>query len=159
MNITPDLETFNPALRREHSNTVLLYVGLVNITDNLKNFLSLPDDLGTKIVVGSGTAETKEKLSEMFPQVAFNGYKDDQELAQFMANADVLVSPPSDLVIMYANACGTPIASLPWGMARTFITDHLNGVIDNDLTMAVVNATTLDREKVREYAEQYYGDH
>lgn len=149
-----DLETFNPAHRKEHPDIVLLYVGRVVVDHNLKEFLTLPEDLGRKVIVGSGEREIKEVIEGLYPDTEVLDFMKNEELADMMANADVIISPKSLLVMLEANACGTPVAALPSFTWDDYIVDHLNGVMDEDLALAVVNAVSLDRTKIRQYAEE-----
>lgn len=124
------------------------------MNDDLKQFLELPDDLGNKYVIGHGDIAVKAKLEELYPNVVFTGYANNGQLAMLLANIDVLVSPLSLISILKANACGTPVASIPAHGVEAHIVDHLNGVVDDDLSIAVINAVTLDRKKIRQYIEE-----
>jgi len=150
-----DLETYNPDLREEHPGTVLLYVGSVRITNNLKEFLTLPEDLGRKIVarVGPPYMDQERYIKGIYSNIEFVDYANEHEIATLMANADVIVNPPALITMLKANACGTPVAAYPSFHFAEYVVDHLNGVLDEDLAVAVVNAVNLDRNKTRRYTE------
>jgi len=48
------------------------------------------------------------------------------------------------------------IATTPSEISDILVTDYVNGVINKDLTLAVINATILDSQKVRKYADLYF---
>ncbi len=150
-----DLETYKPDLREEHTGTVLLYIGPVRVNNDLKEFLTLPEDLGRKIVarVGPPYPDQERVIKGIYPGVEFVSYQDEKEMATLMANSDVIVTPLSLITLLRANACGTPVAAYPSFVFAEYIVDHLNGVMEEDLAMAVVNAANLDRQKIREYTE------
>lgn len=149
------IDTFNPSLRKEHDGIILLFVGRIIIERNLKNFLDLPEDLGTKIVASYSNDPNADSLRSMYPHVKFIRFNEAREVAEIMANADVLVSPYSKEAVTEANLCGTPVATLPTVRTSQYITDFSNGCINDNLEMAVIDACTLNRSKVRTYAETY----
>ncbi len=154
--INIDLDTFTPDLREQYNEFTMLFVGAVKINNELREFLTLPSDLGRKIIarVGPERMDLERIITGLYPETTFVDYMDEHELAKLMANADVFVSPPSLLAMLEANACGTPVAAYPSFQFGDHIVDHLNGVQDEDLAIAVVNAATLDRNKIREYTEE-----
>ena len=150
------IDTFHPKLRKDHDGVILLYAGRIIIDKTIKAFFNLPEDLGTKIVANYGSDENIKTLQPMYPNVTFVNYDTGEELAQLMANADVVVLPITYQTLVEANLCGTPVATTPTGKAAPFITDFINGVVDDNLEMAVIDACTLERSKVRLYAEAYF---
>jgi glycosyltransferase involved in cell wall biosynthesis len=52
-------------------------------------------------------------------------------------------------------ACGLPVAAFPVRGPVDVITDPNVGVLDSDLGAAALSALTLDRAKVRRYAERF----
>jgi glycosyltransferase involved in cell wall biosynthesis len=155
-----DLDLFNPDLRWADAldPPTLVYVGRTSIEKNIEAFLSLPEGLGNKIVVGDGP--DRERLERQFPDAWFVGYKHGEELASMYANASVFVFPSKTdtfgIVMIEANACGTPVAAYPVTGPLDFVKNGLNGTLDDDLESAVKQALALDREAIRTYVEENY---
>lgn len=153
-----DLELYRPVPDRfrEYPGPVFLNVGRVAVEKNLPAFLSL-DLPGTKIVVGDGPQ--RKQLERDFPEAVFVGMKSGAELASYYQRADVFVFPSRTdtfgLVMAEAMACGTPVAAFPVRGPVDVIKDPCAGVLDNDLAGAALSALTLDRARVRRYAERY----
>lgn len=150
---TINLDLFNPNLRKKRDNVVMIYVGRVSNCESLLNFLKIHDDLGEKYVIGNGPQPIVDKLSTAYASTSFTEYESEAETARQMAIADVLVCPKDETAMLEANACGTPVAATPDCEASKYVVDHLNGVVDDDIELAIINAVTLDRNKVRQYAE------
>jgi len=145
-----------PERFREYPRPVFLNVGRVAVEKNLPAFLSL-DLPGTKLVVGDGPQ--RRQLERDFPDAVFAGAKFGAELASYYQRADVFVFPSRTdtfgLVLAEAMACGTPVAAFPVRGPVDVVKDPCAGVLDHDLTGAALSALTLDRNKVRKYAERY----
>ncbi|HEC28102.1 MAG TPA: glycosyltransferase family 1 protein [Gammaproteobacteria bacterium] len=133
-----------------------IYVGRVAVEKNLDSFLSL-ELPGTKIVVGDGP--DMSKLRGRYPDVVFTGYKFGEELARFIAAADVFVFPSRTdtfgLVMLEAMACGVPVAAYPVTGPVDVIKNGETGILDEDLGKATMEALKLDRSKPRDYALQH----
>lgn len=156
-----DLEMFNPKYRNrlgQYDHPVLLYVGRVSVEKNLNAFLSLPTNLGHKVIVGDGP--DKSKLLFKHPEVTFTGYKHGHELASIYANADVFVFPSKSdtfgLVMLEAMASGTPVAAYPVTGPKDVIINGVNGFMDENLQLAVEHALNIDRSYVRTHTEVHY---
>ncbi len=132
---------------------IFMYMGRVAIEKNLDAFLSL-DLPGTKYIVGDGPA--KKSLEAKYPKAVFTGYKFGAELASHLAAADVFVFPSLTdtlgLVMLEANACGTPVATLPSQASSSVIREGENGIVSTDLKDACLRALKLPRDKVRQIA-------
>lgn len=150
-----DTEVFNPEnpLPLEGARPIFMYMGRVSHEKNIDAFLSL-DLPGTKYIVGDGPA--RESLEKKYPNAVFTGYKFGEELAQHLAAADVFVFPSLTdtlgLVMLEANACGTPIATFPSQASDAVVVEGVNGVVREDLKEACLEALKLSRERCREHA-------
>ena len=86
----------------------------------------------------------------------FTGYKFGKELAGHLAAADVFVFPSLTdtlgLVMLEANACGTPIATFPSQASDVVVKQGENGIVSTDLKEACMKALTLSRARCREIA-------
>lgn len=125
---------------------ILLYVGRVSEEKNLPAFFNCPVK-GTKVVVGDGPI--REKLEKKFPNVRFLGWRFGEELAKAYSSGDVLVFPSKTdtfgMVMIEANACGTPIAAYNVCGPVDIVENGKNGWLDEDLSVAIQNALNVSR--------------
>ncbi len=153
-----DKSIFRPLLLEE-VDPYYLYVGRVSKEKNLEAFFRLDLDL-PKVVVGEGP-QLKE-YKKKFPDVNFIGYKFGDELAEIYSNARVKVFPSLTdtfgLVMLEANACGTPVAAYPVTGPIDVISSGLNGYYDQDLKNAIEKASSVDRTSCFDFADQYSWD-
>ncbi|MFL2753230.1 MAG: glycosyltransferase family 4 protein [Gammaproteobacteria bacterium] len=150
-----DKGVFRPLLSEE-LDPYYLYVGRVSREKNLEAFFSLDLDL-PKVVVGEGP-QLKE-YKKKFPDVNFIGYKFGDELAEIYSNARVKVFPSLTdtfgLVMLEANACGTPVAAYPVTGPIDVISNGINGYYDQDLKSAIEKACSINRASSFEFADQF----
>ena len=157
-----DTGLFHPGPERftEYPRPVFVCVGRVAVEKNLAAFLSL-DLPGTKLIVGDGPA--RKELERRFPDAVFVGAKRGEELAGYYRRSDVFVFPSRTdtfgLVLAEAMASGVPVAAYPVRGPIDVLKDPEAGVMDVDLQAAALRALTLDREKVRRYAEGFSWEH
>lgn len=150
-----DVELFRPRDKGflTDPRPISLYAGRVAIEKNIEAFLAL-ELPGTKYVVGDGPqlAELKRK----YPEVRFAGMRHGDDLARYMAAADVFVFPSRTdtfgLVLLEALASGVPVAAFPVPGPLDVIGSSDVGVLDADLGRAVRAALDIPAVKCREYA-------
>ena len=148
---------FHPRPRpdTDPDNPRLLYVGRVAVEKNIEAFLSL-DVPGQKIIVGDGPA--REKLEAQYPDAQWLGYRRGEALAQAYADGDVFVFPSLTdtfgLVMLEAMACGTPVAGFPVTGPIDVVQPGTTGALNEDLSIAIREALTLDRARVAEVAAE-----
>ncbi len=157
-----DGECFRPAVEAErggtlpHARPIWLNIGRVAPEKGLRAFLEL-ELPGTKVVVGDGAA--LPRLRARFPEVVWLGARPHIELGAYYADADVFVFPSRTdtfgLVMLEANACGTPVAAFPVTGPINVVKPGLTGVLDEDLGAACRAALRLDRGLVRQAALPY----
>lgn len=154
-----DLERFRPREKEIYAGfarPVMVHLGRVAVEKNIEAFLSL-DLPGSKVVIGDGPA--RDQLEERFPSAYFLGYKENGELAELLAGADVLVFPSRTdtfgLVMLEANASGVPVAAFPVPGPLDVIENGRNGWCHEDLAIAVGRAMQVPRIECRRYAERY----
>lgn len=153
-----DTELFQPRDKAfiEGQRPISMFTGRVAIEKNLEAFLKL-DLPGTKYVVGDGPQ--KNELEKKYPDVRFVGFQKGEQLANYMAAADVFVFPSITdtfgVVMLEALACGVPVAAFPVQGPQDVILDERVGVLSNDLQHAVSAALTLNPEDCRQYALGY----
>jgi glycosyltransferase involved in cell wall biosynthesis len=155
-----DLAAFHPGLAphpamAELEGPVQLYVGRVAVEKNIEAFLRTTHP-GTKVVVGDGPARTA--LKARFPQARFLGPMFGEELASAYAAADVFVFPSKTdtfgLVMIEALACGVPVAGYPVTGPIDVLTPE-TGAMDADLTKAIGEALTRDRDACAAYGRSF----
>jgi len=153
-----DTELFRPRAKDflKERRPVFLYLGRVAIEKNIEAFLKL-DLPGTKMVVGGGP--DLEMLKKKYPDVVFAGYRENGELAQYVAASDVFVFPSRTdtfgLVLIEALACGVPVAAFPVQGPVDIIENGVTGFLDEDLQKAALAALALKPEACRQAALKY----
>ena len=125
-----------------------LYAGRIAAEKNIEAFLRC-DLPGCKVVVGDGPL--RARLERRHPEVHWRGFRFGEALAAHYAGADVLVFPSRTdtfgLVILEANACGTPAAAHPVTGPIDVVVEGVNGALDPDLRTAALRALELPRER------------
>jgi glycosyltransferase involved in cell wall biosynthesis len=153
-----DTELFRPdrAIDPHLPRPIFLTAGRIAVEKNLDAFLSL-DLPGTKVVVGEGPQEAE--LSERYPDAHFAGVQHAEQLAGWIAAADVFVFPSLTdtfgVVQLEALACGVPVAAFPVMGPRDVIGDAPVGVLDDDLRSACLRALSISRADCRAFALQH----
>ncbi len=169
-----DLDLFRPD-RAPHPalanlpRPILLCVGRVAVEKNLESFLSAPM-VGSKVIVGDGPM--LEELKQRYPDATFLGALHGPELASAYAASDLFVFPSKTdtfgLVIIEALASGLPVAAYPVPGPIDILgplvhmTDGVPadpiGVLDDNLTQAVVRAEGIDRTHCTRIGRRYSWD-
>lgn len=135
---------------------VAMYMGRVAVEKNIGAFLAL-DFPGSKVVVGDGPA--LDTLKTRHPHIHFAGYRFGEELASYLAAADVFVFPSRTdtfgLVMLEAMACGVPIAAYPVTGPRDVVENGVTGILDEDLGRAARAALALQPAACRAQAVKH----
>ncbi|TVQ97191.1 MAG: glycosyltransferase family 1 protein [Desulfovibrionales bacterium] len=135
---------------------ISMFVGRVAVEKNIEDFLRLGLP-GTKYVVGDGPALSRLKAT--YPQVRFVGAKRGEELASYMAAADVFVFPSTTdtfgLVLLEAMACGVPVAAYPVTGPQSVVIQGKTGWLSENLCEAVNKALSLSPEACLHHAETF----
>jgi len=153
-----DTQLFKPADKNfiMAARPISMFVGRVAVEKNIEAFLQL-NLAGTLYVVGDGP--DREKLAARYPTVRFVGFKYGEELARYLAAADVFVFPSLTdtfgLVMLEAMACGVPVAAFPVSGPIDVIRQGETGVCNADLRLAIEQALQLNPDRARSYAEQH----
>jgi glycosyltransferase involved in cell wall biosynthesis len=153
-----DTDLFRPLARDaiDAERPILGYLGRVAVEKNIEAFLDL-DVPGTKVVLGGGPA--LEDLRGRYPGVRFFGMLPQARLPELLSALDVFVFPSRTdtfgIVMIEANACGTPVAAYPVIGPVDVVEEGRNGALDEDLAAAVRRAQGLDRAACREHALGY----
>jgi len=153
-----DVELFKPGDRNflQYPRPIAMYVGRVAVEKNIEALLAM-DWPGTKVVVGDGPA--RKLLAPKYPDTVFVGYKYGEELAQYVASADVFVFPSRTdtfgLVLLEAMACGVPVAAYPVTGPIDVVESGATGVLDEDLRAAALAALQIDPKHCRALALEH----
>ena len=106
----------------------------------------------------------REVLPRLGDDVRHVGHLDQRALCELVGSARVAVVTPEweepyGLVAAEAMACGTPVAALDRGAMREVVVEGAGVLADprdpDALARAMVEASTLDRRRVRRLAEQW----
>lgn len=142
-----DRTIFSPG--KEHtelSGPVLVCVSRISVEKNLTAFFELSYP-GTKIMVGDGPM--LESYREKYSDVIFVGAKRGTELAYYYNVADCFVFPSRwdtfGLVMIEAQACGTPVAAFPVQGPLDVIEQGVSGYMHDNLEIAIEQCLALDR--------------
>ncbi|HEX5515749.1 MAG TPA: glycosyltransferase family 1 protein [Gammaproteobacteria bacterium] len=132
---------------------VAIYVGRVAVEKNLEDFLRLQWP-GSKYVVGTGP--DLPLLRQKYPAVRFIGRREGEELAAYMAAADVFVFPSRTdtfgLAMLEAMAAGVPVAAYPVAGPLDVVRHGETGYLHEDLAVAAREALKLDPTACVAYA-------
>ncbi|HWX35444.1 MAG TPA: glycosyltransferase family 1 protein [Steroidobacteraceae bacterium] len=132
---------------------IAAYVGRVAVEKNIDAFLKMAWD-GSKIVIGDGPE--RPRLEKQYPHAAFIGYRFGEDLARYLAAADVMVFPSRTdtfgLVNLEAMACGVPVAAYPVTGPIDVVEDGVTGALDLDLATAALRALKIDPKACRDRA-------
>ena len=156
-----DTDVFKPGPKEflDMPRPVAAYVGRVAVEKNIEAFLRMPWH-GSKIVIGDGPE--RARLEAQYPDVRFAGYRFAEDLARYLAAADVMVFPSRTdtfgLVNLEAMACGVPVAAYPVTGPIDVISDGVTGALDTDLGRAAARALELDPKICREHALRFGWD-
>jgi glycosyltransferase involved in cell wall biosynthesis len=153
-----DTTLFHPRSKDfiQDQRPIFMFTGRVAIEKNIEAFLKL-DLPGTKYVIGDGPH--KELLTKKYPAVRFTGYQQGENLARFMATADVFVFPSLTdtfgVVLLEALASGVPVAAFPAQSPKDIVTDVRVGILSENLQYAAMTALSLNPQTCRNYALEY----
>lgn len=156
-----DTELFKPGPKEflDIPRPVAAYVGRVAVEKNIEAFLKMPWH-GSKVVIGDGPE--RPRLEGQYSDVRFVGYRFADDLARYLAAADVMVFPSRTdtfgLVNLEAMACGVPVAAYPVTGPIDVVTDGLTGALDTDLHRAALRALEIDPAACRQHALRFGWD-
>lgn len=153
-----DLSAFTPGepAALNLPRPIFAYVGRVAVEKGIEDFLKL-DLPGSKMVVGDGPQRVA--LQSRYPEVAFMGVHEGEDLVRLYRAADVFVFPSRTdtlgLVMIEALACGVPVAAYPVPGPLDVVGESGAGVLDTDLKAAALAALEIPREAALARAAQF----
>lgn len=156
----------NEALYKDLPRPISLFVGRVAPEKNLEAFLAMKTP-GTKVIIGDGPS--RADLQAKYPDVVFLGRMPHEQLPSYFASADLFVftslSDTFGLVLLEAAASGTPVLAFNYQGPKDAVASPKASVlveVTKDPQQNVKNleagfnkALNLDREGVRQYAEEH----
>lgn len=114
-------------------NDYYLYVGRISKEKGVDIFCRAITELNLKgIAVGDGSE--KERLEKEYPNIEFTGWKDSNEVKEYMKKAKCLIFPSlwyetAGLTILEAQAIGIPCIANYYCAGREFIKEEENGLL------------------------------
>lgn len=139
-------------------NEYYLYVGRISKEKGVDLFCQAITDLKLKgIVVGDG--DEKEKLEKQYPNIEFTGWKNKDEVKQYMGGARALIFPSR----WYEGAPLTPLEAMQYGIPC--LVSNVSSAIDymqNSGRIFELNVESLKKEiniyekKINEYSEKAF---
>lgn len=158
-----DLTLFHPhkfLINHDPSIYVFTYVGRLSVEKNIDAFLDLKNDFPNASFNVVGDGPDRERLEEKYKHAFFAGVLRGEELARFYARSHVFVFPSKTdtfgIVMIEANASGTPVAAYPVTGPIDYVESGINGYLSEDLKTAIERALEVPREHCREFVEKNY---
>lgn len=127
------IEIDNENIVQIKNNNYFLFVGRTTKDKGVDIFCKAISDLNLKgIVVGDG--DEKEKLQIQYPNIEFVGWKNKEEVKEYMVNAKALIFPSkafetAGLSALEAQALGVPTLVSKNIATQEFIIDNYNGLL------------------------------
>jgi glycosyltransferase involved in cell wall biosynthesis len=178
-----DMEMFHPADERQKGDKKrLIHVSCFedkqkNITGILRVIKNLSEKRKDFIcdMVGDGIhykqlIRQAEQLQIKDNYVRFYGLKENEELAEFMRNADLMIMFSNyenlPVVILESYACGVPVISTDVGGIREHLNNSLGRLVNpgdekaflESIDHALDNLEEYDRSVLRVYAEKHFSN-
>lgn len=146
-------------------NEYYLYVGRIDREKGVDLFCKAIDITKKKgIVVGDGNE--REKLEKEYNNIEFTGWKDKEEVEEYMKKCKALVFPSrwyetSGLTILEAQILGIPVIVSNKCAGREFVEEGVNGYIFEDFEDLKNKITLIDTQpsmniKMNDILEQNY---
>lgn len=141
-----------------------LFVGRLNLDKGLALALDICKKTNKKIIVaGKGLVGANLHLLDG-DNVHFFGIANEKERLELMSKAKALIAPtfytePFGMVLIEANACGTPVITTDWGAFPEIVENGTNGYrcnLERDFIKALDQIESIDRFKCRKYFEDKF---
>ena len=143
--------------KRGNTEKCVLCVSRASREKGLDDFCSLNTSTYKKILIGDGPY--LNTLRKKYKDVLFLGKKENYELGEFYANADLFVFPSKTdtfgIVLLESIACGTPLLTYYEPGPKEVIEQGVNGIMTDNLQKDFNNAISLDRKKVYESSKKW----
>jgi glycosyltransferase involved in cell wall biosynthesis len=149
------LDLYQPVLEPD---SYLAFVGRISPEKRLDRAIAIADQLGLPLKVAAKIDRCdapyyRDHIADLIkgnPLVEFIGEVDDAGKQALLGNALALLFPidwaePFGLVMIEANACGTPVIAWRNGSTPEVIRPWLNGVLVDSIAEAVAAVRQLDR--------------
>lgn len=148
IDIKESTEKIDPSM-----NKYYLYVGRIAKEKGVDLFCKAITDLKYKgIAVGDGTE--KEKLEKEYPNIEFTGWKNKDEVEQYMKGAKALIFPSkwyetAGLTVLEAQALGLPCVVNKKCAGIEFIDENINGFLFDDIESLKEKIAKIENEKIK----------
>ncbi len=156
---------------REKPGKYLAFLGRISPEKRPDRAIKIAERAGMKLLIAAKVDQADGAYFEAVikpllksPWVEFIGEINDREKDEFLGNAYALLFPidwpePFGLVMIEANACGTPVIAWRCGSVPEIIEHGVNGLIVESLdeaVKAVEKVSQLSRQKCREVFEKRF---
>ncbi|AEH45385.1 glycosyl transferase group 1 [Thermodesulfatator indicus DSM 15286] len=156
---------------REKPGKYLAFLGRISPEKRPDRAIKIAERAGMKLLIAAKVDQADRAYFEAVikpllksPWVEFIGEINDREKDEFLGNAYALLFPidwpePFGLVMIEANACGTPVIAWRCGSVPEIIEHGVNGLIVESLdeaVKAVEKVSQLSRQKCREVFEKRF---
>lgn len=141
-----------------------LFLGRLNLDKGLALAVDICRKNNKKLVVaGKGLVGANLGLLDG-ENLHFFGLANREERLHLMSKAKALIAPtfytePFGMVLIEANACGTPVITTDWGAFPEIVQNGVNGYrcnLERDFVKALDDVNSIDRAQCRKHFEQNY---
>ncbi len=135
------------------TNKYYLYVGRIVKEKGVDLFCKAITDLKYKgVVVGDGTE--KEELERGYPNIEFTGWKNTNEVEEYMKGSKALIFPSrwyetAGLTVLEAQVLGVPSIVNKNCAASEFINEGVNGFLFDDINTLKEKIIKIENEKIK----------
>jgi glycosyltransferase involved in cell wall biosynthesis len=154
-------------------NAPLIFLGRLERIKGAHTAISIARATNNQLIIAGNIPDTNDNYqyfkTELEPQfdgkqIMYVGALDDAKKNEYLGKAKALLFPiewnePFGIVMIEANACGTPVIAFNRGSVPEVIEPGINGVIVDtiDNMIAAVNvAVKIDRKRCRMWAEERF---
>lgn len=139
-----DTDYFTPGAREERETPIVLFVGTLNTQKGIRDLIDASLAVWRKarhrlVVIGDGPLrDAVEEQAASHPHIDFLGRLDREAIRGWMQKAHVLVAPSQEaggareaagLVVLEAQACGTPVLAYRSGGIPEMLDDGTTGLL------------------------------
>lgn len=148
-----------------------VWIARINKHKGIENAIEAAEKLDAKLILAGRIDPTQQEYFDtvikphLNDKIQYLGELSEKELSDFYGSAKALLYPieweePFGLIVAEAMACGTPVIAYKRGSMPELIKDGETGfVVDSnmhDFVEAMKKIDTIDRAKVRKYAEEHF---
>ena len=154
-------------------NAPLMFLGRIEAIKGCHTAIQVAKATGNALVIAGNVSPLPEEQryfkNEIEPyidgeQIRYVGQVDDAQKNKYLGQAKALLFPieweePFGMVMTEAMACGTPVIGFKRGSVPEVITDHISGLVVNnidEMKIAVNDLASIDRSNCRAHALSHF---